>query len=65
MLETLVVKSKDLKKEDVAQLVRVLACHAKGRGFNSRRSRKKEFALAFALEIQFLVFPMETPVQRT
>lgn len=28
-----------LFREDVAQLVRVLACHAKSRGFKSRRSR--------------------------
>jgi hypothetical protein len=32
---------KNINLGDVAQLVRVLACHAKGRGFNPRRSRNR------------------------
>ncbi len=36
--------------EDVAQLVRVLACHAKGRGFDSRRPRKRYFIKKYQIE---------------
>ena len=35
-----------LTPEDIAQLVRVSACHAEGRGFESRCSRKREAGLA-------------------
>ena len=35
-----------LTLEDIAQLVRVPACHAEGRGFESRCSRKREAGVA-------------------
>ncbi len=34
-----------LSIEDVAQLVRVLACHVKGRGFDPRRPRSEDASL--------------------
>ncbi len=35
----------------VAQLVRALACHARGRGFESRHSRHEAFSFAIARRI--------------
>jgi hypothetical protein len=50
----------------VAQLVRASACHAEGRGFESRRSRQRYQALSRCLAIRFRppVGPVDKPGSR-